>query len=251
MLIEDESGEIVNINEEMKKAKFAVRRIESYTSRLNNDDRRNTSILSFNNQQPAATSKAGNQPLNPPPGMLNKCLTLAGPNSPLESKLNSVLGNDIDFIKVDPQSINSVVLNGDIGGFSSRLFIASSVTRNRLDGITLRELTMMPRLKGITELLVLIFCPKMVLRCDEEKTRYTVLQAGLGCDPITKFPLFPTHDAIFPVNVEITDDDFAEINALRGAISGLLMTAPNEPCPDLTDDNKNELQKQIKMLISR
>lgn len=235
--------EPISVNAKMNSEQYAVYATEDYLSRLDNDGR-NSSILSFE-KTTSLSSKISTKPLIPPRGMLNMCLALSGPSSPLESSLQGVLGLEKSMIKVDPQSVNSVVLNGDIKECSSRLFVAANVTRNRLDGITLRDMTMMPQIPGIAELLAILFCPKMVLRCDEKMTRYKSLQVGLGCDPKTNHALFPMHDAIFPVNVKITDQDFANINEVRSSISKLLSTAPAQLYPDLTDGVKVELQKKI------
>jgi hypothetical protein len=100
----------------------------------------------------------------------------------------------------------------------------------------------------------LIFCPTMILHSDKDKTRYLSLQTGLGCDPGNGDALFPYHDALLPVNVKITDEDFKHINNLRDRMSQLVFTANTSPFadyPNLNDTQKYELQAEIKNLMTK
>lgn len=243
-----------NINELMIQEEFALKADEDYNSRLNHSERQSHNLSFSSSSVTSDGSSVKPQPkrmlLEPPPGMSNMVLNLCGPHSPLASQLFGVLNIENPDIKIDANSVNSVVLNGDISGFSTRLYVAANVTRNRSEGITLRELTMLPKINGLAEILALIFTPQMILRRSDDLTRYTKLQTGLGCDPITRQAFFPLHDASFPITIDITDKDFQNINELRFSMSELLHVPPNVHYPPLTDGQKYSLQKRIKSLTN-
>jgi ATP-dependent RNA helicase TDRD9 len=244
-----------SINDQLVEAGYAMKREEDYISRMNSEERR-SSCLSFQNSTVtlSACDESIKRPkptrLLPPRGMSNFAMNLSGPHSPLETTLTGVLAVENQHITVDACSVNSVVLNGDINEVSSRLYVAANVSINRTNGITLREMTMMPRVPGLAEILALIFCPKMILRRSADKQRYVSLQTGLGCDPSTNEALLPLHDAIFDVNVLFTESDFENIDELRHCMSSLLFTPPNENFPPLTAGQKYNFLEDIKRLIS-
>ncbi|CRK99021.1 CLUMA_CG012127, isoform A [Clunio marinus] len=253
----------VNVNKSLVDNKFAIQITEDYNSRMDNFER--TSLISTSTSQIDGeatvvndisiftsfenTKKSSSSRLIPPRGMSNMTMNLSGPHSPLETELVSLSAKAQKSIKIDFHSINSVVLNGDINKTSSRLFIASHVVKNRRDGITLREITMLPNLPGLPEILAMIFCPKMALRRSRDKTHFDTLLTGLGCET-NGCALFPIRDAILNVNVKFTDNDMANINHLRHCMSMLMYTKPNLDFPDLNEKQKYDLQFKIKNLIS-
>jgi ATP-dependent RNA helicase TDRD9 len=243
----------------MINANFAVEGGENYHSRMDHVSRQSFN-LSFQSSctitatASAITANLPNQDvvhLYPPPGMSNKLLTLSGPHSPLEAQLTGLLNLDNCKICLDTHSVNCVILNGDINEAHSRFYVASNVTKNRTNGITLREITMMPNIAGLAEILALVFCPKMVIRRSDDNTRYVSMLTGLGDYPETKRSIFPLHEATFPINVELTDEDFSDINQLRFNMSQLLATPATDPIPALTDGQKYKLHKKIASLISK
>lgn len=246
-----------NINEMMIESGYAIKREEDLLSRMNNEDR-NSEFLSFAETTTTLTSKHDEsvkklkpKRLLPPKGMSNFKVNLSGPHSPLETSLKGILAIENPRVIIDAVSVNSVVLNGDINeGASPRMYVASNVSINRNGGITLRELTMMPRVAGLSELLALIFCPKMILRCSSDKLRYVSLQTGLGRDGETSEGLLPLHDSLFDITVQFTETDFEDINELRQSMSQLLMTEPQEEFPNLTANKKYDLLENVKRLVS-
>jgi ATP-dependent RNA helicase TDRD9 len=147
----------VDVNEKMVEAGFAVQSNEDFNSRANNSIR-NNSNLTFMSSTLTGTEDTEDSKvkktvrLEPPRALSNMEMTLSGPHSPLETHLRGILGVENLRIKIDPQSVNSVVLNGSINSYTSRLYVAANVAKNRADGITLRELTMLPNVSLIFHL---------------------------------------------------------------------------------------------------
>lgn len=246
-----------SINKQMIESNYAMKREEDLLSQVSNEKRR-SSCLSFMGSTVTLSTNADeniNKPrpklLLPPKGMSNSVVNLSGPHSPLETSLKSVLAAENYQVTIDTFSMNSVVLNGDINeALSSRMYVAANVSINHNNGITLRELTMMPRVSGLAELLALIFCPKMILRRSADKLRYVTLQTGLGCNPKTSEGFLSFHDALFDVTVQFTEEDFENINELRECMSQLLFTPPVQEFPPLTAGQKYDLLENVKQLVS-
>lgn len=252
--------EYESVNLKMIEEKFALQCDESFSSRLNHEEREKSSIYTtLNTSMTSEIYKASeNASVNRskllllPKGMSDNMLHLSGPHSPLESKLSGVTHLDSLSIKIDPVSVNSVILNGDINRPCSRFYVAASVTKNQHNkeqGMTLRNVTMMPSIPGLAEMMALVFCPRASISRDMENTRHNVIQTGLGCDKITKEALFPVNDAYLPVNVELDEEDFKKINRLRKLMSELLFTSPDNDFPDLLSREKYERLKEIKEMI--
>jgi ATP-dependent RNA helicase TDRD9 len=86
--------------------------------------------------------------------------------------------------------------------------VAASISGHTNNGgLTVRQTTVMPNIHGFAPLMALIFCPMMECRRDSTKSRYTTIMTGLGGHPETKKALFPEHDMVFDLDVEITNDD--------------------------------------------
>lgn len=180
--------------------------------------------------------------------MLNQVIELPGPYSPLESSIYGITDLQRLKIKLDSNSVNSIILNGDINHTHSRFYVAANVTENQNEGVTLREVVMMENIPGLAEILALVFCQAMKIGCNEDQTSYTTLLVGLGNDEGGAF--FAPNDAFIPVTVQLSDDDFEKINDLRYAMSLLAFTPPNVDFPELTDRQKYDLQVEIVDLIT-
>lgn len=68
------------------------------------------------------------------------------------------------------------------------------------------ETTLLPNIRGFGPLMAIIFCPAMDLKRDQSKSRYISVRTGLGCKE-DKTPYFQEHDALFPLDFELTEDD--------------------------------------------
>uniref|UniRef100_V9IL58 ATP-dependent RNA helicase spindle-E n=1 Tax=Apis cerana TaxID=7461 RepID=V9IL58_APICE len=122
----------------------------------------------------------------------NTTVTLRGPFSPLEIELSHLImaGRDKN-VKIAPSSVNSVLLDTELEDSSVRLLVAGSVSQN-ISGhhLTLYNTTLMPRLPGLTALIILIFTPYMELRRNNFGSYYIGALCGLGFDPLTKKKYF-------------------------------------------------------------
>jgi hypothetical protein len=245
-----------SVNELMIESEYAMKREEDYLSRMNNHERDSSALSFAGSSITLATNdenikKPATNRLLPPKGMSNFVVNLTGPFSPLESSLHGVLAVENQHVTIDAASVNSVVLNGDINEATSpRLYVASNVSINRNEGITLREVTMMPRVAGLTEILALVFCTEARIRLNSDKHSYESILAGLGGDPETNIGLLPLHDALIDVSVQFTEEDFRNINELRLCMSHLLHTSPHDTFPPLTPEQKYNLLDDVKRLMS-
>ena len=77
-----------------------------------------------------------------------------------------------------------------------------------------RNSTLLPHLKGLPELLVLLFAPSVELRTDQHRCHYTGCIAGLGYDPNTSQSLFPDHDLDMVFSANIDQDDMNRVSML-------------------------------------
>lgn len=74
-------------------------------------------------------------------------------------------------------------------------------------GFTVQETTLLPNIRGFGALVAMLFCPSMDLKRDEWKSRYISVRTGLGYNDDEQRPYFSEHDAIFPLDFELTEDD--------------------------------------------
>lgn len=92
---------------------------------------------------------------------------------------------------------------------TEKYLVAATVcyTESNKNIINLRSTTQMPNIRGFGPLMALIFCPTMQVKCNEERTHYTAIRAGLGYDHKKKRAIFEEHDIVFNLDVEITQHD--------------------------------------------
>lgn len=222
-LIHKNGEEEININHSLIEKRLAIKKEEDYFSRFNHNLRLQQSELS-NEQCYHYEMLQYNQDYMPdiypdPPADIecNTTVTLRGPFSPLEIELNHLImaGRDKN-VKIAPSSVNSVLLDTELEDSSVRLLVAGSVSQN-ISGhhLTLYNTTLMPRLPGLTALIILIFTPYMELRRNNFGSYYIGALCGLGFDPLTKKSIFPEHDLELHFDAEITIDDLQFINRLR------------------------------------
>lgn len=69
---------------------------------------------------------------------------------------------------------------------------------------------------GFGSLMAMIFCPKINLKRNSDKSRYISVLTGLGAatDEMgkVKSPLFPENDSIFYLDFELTNGDIAKVS---------------------------------------
>jgi ATP-dependent RNA helicase TDRD9 len=75
----------------------------------------------------------------------------------------------------------------------------------------------MPNIPGLTAIVALLFCPTAELRCDPAMSCYVAALCGLG--HVDGKPIFPEHDIVVNINVEITDNDIQNVIVLSNRVS--------------------------------
>jgi hypothetical protein len=83
----------------------------------------------------------------------------------------------------------------------------------------LRGTSLMPKIRGLTNILCLLFSPTCEVRYSHDKKSYTGALCGLGCDKITKAPLYVDNDVECTFDIKIGFEEFKMINAVRMAMN--------------------------------
>lgn len=187
---------------------------------------------------------------HPPMRSCTKFLNLNGPLSPMRCKVNPILTKGSSPCSVHPQSVNTVLLYDNPGNSYGCLLVAANCTTTRSETI-LHETTLMPNLPGLPVLLAMMFAPEVVFKRNDDKTRFEYIKFGLGCSTSRRFAFFPEHDASLPVNIELNEEDFDDINQLRFYMSYLLMTEPGEKVPGLKKEEKFEMLTGAKKFLMK
>ncbi|XP_015515166.1 probable ATP-dependent RNA helicase spindle-E [Neodiprion lecontei] len=219
----DLNNEKIDINQWLIKQGFAEFKEESYLSRSNNVARSqqedmNTEQQEYHEQQQYESNYQ--IPKYSEHISMSNCydtVKLRGPYSPLEMDLiNLVSAGRAKKINIEPNSVNSVLLDTDPADYHERLLIAGTVGQSVSgERLNLRNTTLMPNIHGLPSLMALIFAPTIELRRTESGSRYIGALCGLGFDPETNRSLFPDHDMNVVFDVEISLDDLQNINRLR------------------------------------
>lgn len=123
-------------------------------------------------------------------------------------------------VRVECDSVNCITVQEDPLSSHSRMMCAAQVTLNtRGDTLLARNTTILPHLKGLPELLVLLFAPSVELRTDQHRCNYIGCIAGLGYSSDTKQSLFRDHDLDMAFGAHIDQDDVNRVNSIRMAIN--------------------------------
>lgn len=69
----------------------------------------------------------------------------------------------------------------------------------------------MPAVPGLLALVSMAFCPKMELRINNRRSRYTGALCGLGMDPLYEASIYQDHDVEIVFDTEMTDEDIDEV----------------------------------------
>lgn len=153
----------------------------------------------------------------PPKFSRTNKIYLRGPFSPMETNL--LPANKISFWKTvltERDSVNSLVLNTDPQDTHERLLVAAKITESSGGhGILARQSTLMPNIPGFGPLVAMLFCPKMQVKCNANRSKYIGVLTGLGYDPKTNESLFPEHDLFFHFDVEFDINDFQLVRKER------------------------------------
>ncbi|XP_055384477.1 probable ATP-dependent RNA helicase spindle-E [Condylostylus longicornis] len=259
------------INDILVEKNFAQYCEENYMSKIDNDLRtrkqfeqryKNFENFSKNQEDERAFLEdyirqseygAKNLNLDPPPD--NKCtikLNLRGPLSPLETTCFSATRiGTYKTVRIERDSVNCVLLNSDPQDGHERMIVAASINESvEKDTITARQTSLMPNIKGFAPLMVLMFSPKMEMRRNKNKTRFSSILCGLGShenDP--RRSLFPEHDILLNLNVEISENDIEIINKIRFCMDSILFTNAGEEFPANSQKERYNFTARVKQLL--
>jgi ATP-dependent RNA helicase TDRD9 len=140
---------------------------------------------------------------------------LKGPWSPLELDFQSLChSSNTKQVKVDNNSVNSVVLDTEPTAPISRLLVAAYVgIQDRSGSVVARDTTIMPSVPGLLSLMAMLFSPKMEPRVNIRQTKYTGVLCGLGTAPNEPdLPIYPDHDVEIVFDTCFDDDDIDSVN---------------------------------------
>lgn len=246
-------GGKLNVNDELVKRKFAQAVDESYESKLNHDLRVSANDLNMSqkrahNQQQMELARAFQETPELEPPASSQCsvsVKLKGPTSPLECTVYPLMhGSKTKNVTIDHTSVNSVLIDTEPQSPYDRLLVAATVGRNEKNtNLTLRHTTLMPAIPGLPAIIAMIFCPTMELRCDVNMTRYVSALCGLGTTE-SGVPLYPEHDMLVNLDVDIDGEDIREINYIRHSMDKAMFCV--DGCEDLV---LNEANSKIAITI--
>lgn len=159
--------------------------------------------------------------VEPPP--IEQCqskLILKGPYSSLSIETHGLTeATRIGNVMIDKNSVNSVMIENEPQDITAKYLVAATACVTSSKTIKLQYTTQMPNIRGFGPLMALIFCPTMQVKCNHEKTHYTVIRTGLGYDVNKQQPIFCEHDIIFHLGVEFTQHDIELVCILVNCIS--------------------------------
>lgn len=138
-------------------------------------------------------------------------ITIKGPFSPLEIDLYGLCQNASGSPKIDPLSVNNVLLENEPNDMSEKYLVAVSANSNDENStITVRQTTLMPNIRLFGPLMAAIFAPKMKLGRNKTETHYVRMMTGLGLDN-NKMCLSPQTNMTFDLDVELKNSDIETV----------------------------------------
>ncbi|GBP03921.1 Probable ATP-dependent RNA helicase spindle-E [Eumeta japonica] len=246
-----ENGRL-SINKDLVEKGLAQPADESYESKMNHDLRASAADLNiaqkraYNREQIHQAFQAARE-LEPPSP--RDCVTdtvLKGPFSPLESTVYSMMyGSQQKRVNIEWNSVNSVLLDTEPQETYERLLVAGTVGQSTGgDRLTLRHTTLMPHVPGLPAIITMLFCPTMELRRDEQSIRYVCALVGLGSDD-DGHPLFPEHDMLLNIDVDLSVEDIGMINHVRHLMDYMMFCGEGQDGPSVDD----ELRPRVPAII--
>lgn len=163
----------------------------------------------------------------PPKDQLTETLTLDGPYSPLETRLESLSRVAEPNVTIDKLSVNHVLFDPYPSDAVKKVLVAATMSKGT-QGLSLQNTTILPHLPGIGCLAGLIFSPLAEIRSSKNQNRHTSILTGLGCDASRK-PFYGEHDCLIDVDVELDGEDFKLIDELRLKMSHLIQNPTFQP----------------------
>ncbi|XP_067136468.1 ATP-dependent RNA helicase TDRD9 [Centruroides vittatus] len=239
----EENGVEININEQLIKLEYGEKAEESYSSKKNHEMRKkfeNSVIyeskidVDEDTDYVHFTMNEVNQ-INSSTTPTQRIL-LHGPFSALEtSYLGMTYLGRSRRVRIDRDSINSVILDSEPQDKHSRLLVSSYVGLSA-DGsaINARNTTLMPNIHGLPALVILTFAPCAEFRTDIHRKHYTGALCGLGYDEETGKSFHPDHDIELVFETNFDEEDIIMINTVRMGINLLFGSEGNTVGMDIS-----------------
>ena len=175
-------------------------------------------------------------------------IKLNGPYTPLETRLTKVTRKDLPcVVEVESDSVNSVGLEPEYNSFARLLVAANIGVSSSCGKLIARGTTLMPRIKGFFETMLMLFAPTVELRVDKEFTHYTGALCGLGYDDKTNQSFDPDHDISTIFSVVFSPIDIGLINMCRLHINDILST--HEKFSEYTGKSLQRKQEKLRECI--
>ncbi|VVC33086.1 Hypothetical protein CINCED_3A021098 [Cinara cedri] len=191
---------------------------ETFTSKIDHVKRSNT-IKKTSTTSNALNPESNNMCLNLKSSSYNESHIqhcLKGPSSPLIRSIRGFSCNSLNkAVKIESQSVNSVLLDTDPNDYHERLLVAGKVCMNENQKLTLWDSTMMPNIPGIPSILCLMFSPCVEIRYNSSYTKMIGAICGLGYNPDTLRPLFEDNDIELTFDIAVDHNLLNKINVLR------------------------------------
>ena len=161
-------------------------------------------------------------------GKLREWVELAGPFTPLEQNiLAQYRSGESKGAKVDPESVNCVILNKNLVEAHKNWLVAAHVgMRPNGESLGLRNTFWLSSKPGMGELLTMVFAPVVELRLKEgdelHRRRITGFIAGMGPKvhwnktPVSRAEateaFYPEHDMEVRFEVNVDNEDVNNVN---------------------------------------
>lgn len=239
-----------NMNEYLMSQGYARKVKEPYASRINHNERENvqSSLTAWIPLEEEFKDKESNiMKISIPSPRLEQCkkiIRLDGPYSPLETDIWEITLKNRGQIQVDPQSVNSVVLDDEVENEHGTLLVAADVMKNANRGLTLYNVSTMPNIFALPCIVSMMFSTNIIFYPDDNNEKFVGMRFGLGYNEKTFEAFNFEHDCYLPINYEEFIEDVNDINCVRYSMSSLLSN--RSEAPELTDDEKITLMNNIK-----
>ena len=181
-----------------------------------------------------------------------KCV-LSGPTSPYEVEYCGLNHTARSYRTiVDPNSVCSITICSNPSDDFTEMLSASTVALSSSGcRVQLRGATQHLPVRGLPDLMVLLFSPKVQLHTTPSRLNYVGCVAGLGINAEGD-PLWPDHDLQVTFDHRILSSDIDLINTIRLTISTILTKDEDDPSKlKFVESKINKDQNKIKDLISK
>jgi ATP-dependent RNA helicase TDRD9 len=265
--------DVLDVKEELLKAKFAEAAVESFLSQQ--DHRERMRFTAYNEamkkhlQDYKSVLKVPQLAVKEDKSKLIMKTPLSGPYSPLEHKILCVYRHGAGkMANIDLESVNTVMLDQAPCDPHDHWLVAAHVGVNPGgDSLQLRNTSWLPARPGLGALSTMIFAPQVEVRTNTKKSRLTGFVAGLGPktawdkpeEEITKvertLAFYPEHDMEVKFDVNITNQDINTVNKVRYWVNQMISKTEDGMMvltqPRSLDEAQKGIRRNLEDLLER